>query len=79
MQQFQRWGGIAAIALTALGVSACYPPPPGTVAYGPNGEPIALLPHLGSATTETRNAMGFLALDGIDTVLAGQMPPNSVN
>jgi lactate dehydrogenase-like 2-hydroxyacid dehydrogenase len=40
---------------------------------------VVLLPHLGSATTETRNAMGFLALDGIDTVLAGQMPPNSVN
>jgi hypothetical protein len=51
MQQFQRWGGIAAIALTALGVSACYPPPPGTVAYGPNGEPIALLPQPYGPTT----------------------------
>ena len=37
-----------------------------------------LLPHLGSATVETRNAMGFLALDGIDAILAGRNPPNRV-
>jgi len=35
MQRFQRLGGMAAIALTALGLSACYPPPPGTVAVAP--------------------------------------------
>lgn len=40
---------------------------------------IVLLPHLGSATVETRNAMGFLALDGIDAVLAGRTPPNLVD
>jgi lactate dehydrogenase-like 2-hydroxyacid dehydrogenase len=39
---------------------------------------VVLLPHLGSATVETRNAMGFLALDGIDAVLAGRTPPNAV-
>src|SRR5271155_1411005 len=39
---------------------------------------VALLPHLGSATVETRDAMGFLALDGIDAVLAGRTPPNAV-
>src|SRR6267378_1262604 len=39
-------------------------------------ENVVLLPHLGSATVETRNAMGFLALDGIDAVLAGRTPPN---
>jgi lactate dehydrogenase-like 2-hydroxyacid dehydrogenase len=39
---------------------------------------VVLLPHLGSATVETRNAMGFLALDGIDAVLAGRTPPNVV-
>lgn len=33
---------------------------------------VTLLPHLGSATVETRNAMGFLALDNIDAALAGQ-------
>ncbi|MGA7262194.1 MAG: D-glycerate dehydrogenase [Stellaceae bacterium] len=39
---------------------------------------VVLLPHLGSATVETRHAMGFLALDGIDAVLAGRTPPNAV-
>jgi lactate dehydrogenase-like 2-hydroxyacid dehydrogenase len=39
---------------------------------------VILLPHLGSATAETRDAMGFLALDGIDAVLAGRTPPNAV-
>jgi lactate dehydrogenase-like 2-hydroxyacid dehydrogenase len=32
-------------------------------------ENAVLLPHIGSATVETRNAMGFLALDGIAEVL----------
>jgi lactate dehydrogenase-like 2-hydroxyacid dehydrogenase len=41
-------------------------------------ENVVLLPHLGSATTETRDAMGFLALDGIDAVLAGRRPDNLV-
>ncbi len=33
-------------------------------------ENVVLLPHIGSATVEAREAMGFLALDGIDAVLA---------
>jgi lactate dehydrogenase-like 2-hydroxyacid dehydrogenase len=37
-----------------------------------------LLPHLGSATVETRNAMGFKALDNIDAVLSGREPPDRV-
>lgn len=41
-------------------------------------ENVVLLPHLGSATRETRDAMGMLALDGIDAVLAGQEPENRV-
>ena len=41
-------------------------------------ENVVLLPHLGSATVETRDAMGFLALDGIDAVLAGKTPGNLV-
>ena len=32
-------------------------------------ENVVLLPHIGSATVETRNAMGFLALDGIAAVI----------
>ena len=39
-------------------------------------ENVVLLPHLGSATTETRDAMGHLVLDGIEAVLAGRTPEN---
>jgi glyoxylate reductase len=41
-------------------------------------ENVVLLPHLGSATVSTRDAMGFLALDGITAVLAGRRPENLV-
>jgi lactate dehydrogenase-like 2-hydroxyacid dehydrogenase len=41
-------------------------------------ENAVLLPHLGSATTETREAMGALALDGITAILTGQTPANRV-
>ena len=37
-----------------------------------------LLPHLGSATLQTRNEMGALVLDGLDAALAGREPPNRV-
>ena len=33
-----------------------------------------LLPHIGSATRETRDAMGFRALDNLDAVFAGREP-----
>jgi lactate dehydrogenase-like 2-hydroxyacid dehydrogenase len=41
-------------------------------------ENVVLLPHLGSATVATREAMGNLALDGIAAVLAGRTPANLV-
>jgi lactate dehydrogenase-like 2-hydroxyacid dehydrogenase len=41
-------------------------------------ENVVLLPHMGSATVETRNIMGKLVLDGIGAVLAGQEPANLV-
>lgn len=37
-----------------------------------------LLPHVGSATVETRTAMANLAIDGIAEVLAGRVPLNVV-
>jgi lactate dehydrogenase-like 2-hydroxyacid dehydrogenase len=37
-----------------------------------------LLPHVGSATVEARNEMGFAALDNIDAVLNGKEPPYGV-
>ena len=33
-----------------------------------------LLPHIGSATQETRDAMGFRALDNLDAIIAGKEP-----
>ena len=38
-----------------------------------------LLPHIGSATIETRTAMGMLALDNVDAVLTGGSPPTLVH
>jgi len=35
-----------------------------------------LLPHLGSATVETRNAMGFKCLDNLDAFFCGREPPD---
>jgi lactate dehydrogenase-like 2-hydroxyacid dehydrogenase len=35
---------------------------------------VLLSPHMGSATVETREAMGFRALENIDRVMAGQPP-----
>src|SRR5215813_1658084 len=37
-----------------------------------------LMPHLGSATLETREAMGFRALDNVDAMLEGREPPDRV-
>ena len=39
---------------------------------------VVLLPHLGSATVETRDAMGFRALDNLDAVFAGREPRDRV-
>lgn len=36
-----------------------------------------LLPHIGSATLETRNAMGFRALDNLDNILLN-LPPKDL-
>ncbi|MCB2106537.1 MAG: D-glycerate dehydrogenase, partial [Rhodobacteraceae bacterium] len=39
---------------------------------------VFLLPHLGSSTKETREAMGMLASDNLEAVLAGKVPPHPV-
>ena len=41
-------------------------------------ENVVLLPHLGSATAETRDAMGRVVLSGIGVLLAGDSPENRV-
>ncbi len=37
-----------------------------------------LMPHIGSATLETRNAMGFRALDNLDAFFAGKEPGDRI-
>ena len=39
---------------------------------------VFLLPHIGSATRETRDAMGFRALDNLDAFFAGNEPGDRV-
>ena len=41
-------------------------------------ENVVLLPHLGSATRETRVAMGELVIKNLNAFLNGEMPPNQV-
>ena len=42
-------------------------------------EHVVLLPHLGSATIETRNAMACVAAENIITALSGKHPPNCLS
>lgn len=39
---------------------------------------VFVLPHLGSATVQTRDAMGFRALDNLDAIFAGEEPGDRV-
>lgn len=39
---------------------------------------VFLMPHIGSATEETRDAMGFRALDNLDAIFAGREPGDRV-
>ncbi|MFK7879594.1 2-hydroxyacid dehydrogenase [Roseobacter sp.] len=39
---------------------------------------IFMLPHIGSATTRTRDAMGFRALDNLDAFFAGETPKDQL-
>ena len=41
-------------------------------------ENVVLLPHLGTAALEVREAMGFMALDNARAILEGRTPPNPV-
>ena len=54
-------------------------------AIEPGGNPgfssydnIFMLPHIGSATKQTRDAMGFRALDNLDVFFAGQKPRDTL-
>ena len=65
------------IAGAVLDVLETEPPPPGDPILSlPNA---ILLPHIGSATVETRAAMLDLAVRNLAAVLSGQPPPECVN
>jgi glyoxylate reductase len=42
-------------------------------------EAAVIIPHLGSATVETRDAMGFLAVENVEAALEGRRPPTLLN
>ncbi len=44
-----------------------------------NREDVVLLPHIGSATIETRSEMARLAAENVNAVLRGKRPPHPVN
>jgi lactate dehydrogenase-like 2-hydroxyacid dehydrogenase len=46
--------------------------PGGNPAF-PGHENVFMLPHIGSATVRTRDAMGFRALDNLDAFFAGRI------
>ena len=57
----------------------CYVTEPGgnpALSAYPN---VFMLPHIGSATVETRDAMGFRALDNLDAFFAGKKPVDALN
>jgi lactate dehydrogenase-like 2-hydroxyacid dehydrogenase len=67
---------IAAIGsgkLSAAGLD-CFVNEPGGNAAMAAFENIFMLPHIGSATRATRDAMGFRALDNLDAFFAGEQP-----
>lgn len=61
-------GQIAAAGLDCFKVE-----PGGNPAFAAHDN-VFMLPHIGSATRQTRDAMGFRALDNLDTFFAGQTP-----
>jgi lactate dehydrogenase-like 2-hydroxyacid dehydrogenase len=63
--------------IAAAGLDVYTSEPKLNPAYLPR-ENVVLLPHLGSATTETRDAMGRIVLSGIAALLAGETPSNVV-
>ena len=63
--------------LAAAGLDCFADEPGGNPAFAKH-ENIFMLPHIGSATTRTRDAMGFRALDNLDAHFAGKSPRDTV-
>lgn len=59
--------------IAAAGLDCFQVEPGGNPAFASHDN-IFMLPHIGSATRQTRDAMGFRALDNLDAFFAGQTP-----
>lgn len=59
--------------ISAAGLD-CFVTEPGGNPEFARHENIFMLPHIGSATVQTRDAMGFRALDNLDAFFAGKVP-----
>jgi len=66
-------GAIDSAQVAAAGLDCFQVEPGGNPAFAAH-ENIFMLPHIGSATRKTRDAMGFRALDNLDAFFAGQTP-----
>jgi len=63
--------------LAAAGLDCFAVEPGGNPAFAAHKN-IFMLPHIGSATTRTRDAMGFRALDNLDAFFAGKTPKDQL-
>ncbi len=63
--------------LAAAGLDCFVTEPGGNPAFAAHDN-IFMLPHIGSATRRTRDAMGFRALDNLDAFFAGREPKDRV-
>lgn len=63
--------------LAAAGLDCFVTEPGGNSAFADHLN-VFMLPHIGSATTQTRDAMGFRALDNLDAFFAGETPQDRI-
>lgn len=63
--------------ISAAGLDCFKTEPGGSPAFAAEDN-IFMLPHIGSATTQTRDAMGFRALDNLDAFFRGDVPSDAL-
>lgn len=61
--------------LSGAGLDCFVTEPGGNPAFAAHDN-VMMMPHVGSATVATRDAMGFKALDNLDAFFAGKVPPD---
>ena len=70
-------GAIDSGQLAAAGLD-CFVTEPGGNPDFSSRDNIVMMPHVGSATVSTRDAMGFKALDNLDAFFRGDTPPDQL-